>query len=185
MRVSDLGPLVASPDPERPIDLLGTAIDGERWVVMLRQGALEDRTSDVLAVSSRGVRAIEPLGEALAIDALRAEPDAASMVATFELSRPHLVRVPFDAERTLVARELSPGATLPSELAHADRAWLDVDGGALVLRRADAAGDPRGLPIVVDPRASGLASLARGEDGYVIVWVDPSGGLSARPVRCD
>lgn len=174
------------PDPELPREILGLATNGVGWAALWRSGATEDSRSDV-HLSTRGHhRSVEALHEALVIEAARLEDDELTVIAGFEFSRPHLLRLPLAEREPREARELPPGAGAPPPFAAEPRARLAVDERGLWLRRRSVVGDEIGDRVSVIERPVSSAAVARRGSTFLVSWIDASTGrLEARRLRCE
>jgi hypothetical protein len=175
------------PSEELPTEILGlAAAEGPAgWAVVWRRGAPEDARSRVYLTTERTNVALEALHEVLVIDALAFDGRALALVAGFEFSRPHFLRLAPGAAAPTEARALAAGEPLPPPFEDHVRAALELDGEGLWLRRSDAAGDPVGAPLRVAPPGVGAATVARAGEGFAVAWIDPATEtVRARRVRC-
>jgi hypothetical protein len=106
-----------------------------------------------------------------------------SLVATFEMARPHYVRLRAGATEPLEAHELAPGERVAAPLAERERAELDADSHGLWLRRRDAIGDAIGAPELVAAGRVGAATLVRVERTLLVAY-ERDGALLVRTVSC-
>lgn len=176
-----LGDARASDD--HPAELLGLAAAGDSWAALWRRGALESADSEVFLTTDVGHRHVEALHDALALDAMARDNREVALVATFEFSRPHFLRLDPRRDEPLAARELGPDDTVPAPLTDHERAFLDVDQEGVWLHRQSAAGDPLHAPTRVT-EARGVATLTRLVDArYAVAWHE-GGDVRARVVDC-
>lgn len=176
----------APAEAELPTEILGAAASDEGWVVVWRRGAPEDARSRVFVTTERASPAVEALHEALVIDAIAFDGEHVTLVAGFEFSRPHVLRLTPGATEPGDARTLAADAPVPAPFAERVRAALEVDDEGLWLRRSDAAGDPLGPPVHVAGGPVGAATVARVGDRFEVAWVDPeAGAVRARTVACE
>lgn len=159
---------------EAPVEVLGVAAREGAWVVVWRRGAPEAHESAIFVTTANDHAAVEELHEAVAIESLAIDGDLVSVVASFEYSRPHRVRLRDGG--IVSAEELAPDAALEV------RGALDRDGDALMLRRTNAAGDPIGSIVIArgDLRDARIA----GRDGrWTVAWIAGS-EVRARRIAC-
>src|SRR5690606_20800023 len=78
---------------ESPVEILALAAEGDRFAAIWRRGPTEDVRSEVYLTTSASHRDVHALHEALAIDSIAFAGDELALIATFEFSRPHLVRI--------------------------------------------------------------------------------------------
>lgn len=169
---------------EAPVEILGLAADGDRWAAVWRRGPTEAVQSSVLLTDASAHVAVDALHDALAIDAIELSGDALALIATFEFSRPHHVRLRLGRPEPEHARELAAGAPLPAPFEARERAELEHDDQGLWLRRRDAAGDPVGSRVLLAAGAVESAAVARLEGALLVAWQE-TGSVRARTVRCE
>lgn len=168
---------------EAPVEILGLAADGDRWAVIWRRGPTEDVRSHVYLTTADSHVDTHALHDALAIDAIELSGETVSLIATFEFSRPHHVRLRPGREEPEHARELPAGGALPPPFAERERAELEADERGLWLSRRDAAGDPIGSRSLVARGAIESAALARSGEVLLVAW-QAGGVVRGRAVRC-
>ena len=178
-----LGPEPAS--AELPTEILGLAADeGGRWAALWRRGAQEDTRSATYLTTDEAHQRVEALREALVVEAMEQHGREVVLVAGFEFSRPHLIRIAGGASEPLEAHELAASERLPAPFADRVRAELDIDARGLWLRRRDGAGDPIGAPTgVTEGRVAG-ATVSRVGERVWVAWIEGDRVL-ARSIRCD
>lgn len=173
----------APPSEESPVEILGLAADGDAFAALWRSGPMEDLRSEVFLTSATTHREVHALHEALALDAIALSGETLSLVATFEFSRPHFLRIRVGEEEPDLARELAHGAPVPDPFSERERGALEVDERGLWLRRRTAAGDPIGAGVRVAEGRIASAALARRGDLFVAGW-RAGGVVEGRSVRC-
>lgn len=173
---------------EKPVEILGLAVDAERFAVVWRQGVTEDTRSEVYLTSGEAsVKAAEhevhALHDVLAVDSIALEEGVLTLITTFEFSRPHLLSIDVSTGEPTMARELARSERAPSPFVGRERAELDVDRAGLWLRRRDAAGDPLGERVrLIGARIEG-AALTRSGDSLFAIWI-AEGATHGRRVTC-
>ncbi len=155
---------------EAPVEILGLATDGDRWAAVWRRGPTEDVRSAVFVTSNDHHDRVDALHDALAIDSIALSGETLELVATFEFSRPHYLRLRLGRLEPELARELARGDAASAAFADRERAELDADARGLWLARRDAAGDPIGERVRVVDGAVRSAALARLGDSLLLAW---------------
>ncbi|HEY8432302.1 MAG TPA: hypothetical protein VIL20_28210 [Sandaracinaceae bacterium] len=168
---------------ESPVEILGLAADGDRFAVVWRRGPTEDVRSQVFVTSASSHADVHALHHAVALDAVALDGETLDLIATFEYSRPHHLRLRLGADEPEHARAIGRGAPIPAPFAERERAELDADARGLWLRRSDAAGDPVGGRIRVAPGRIESAALARVGGALLVAW-QADGEVRGRLVRC-
>lgn len=169
------------------VEVLGLAVDDDRWAVVWRRGAAEAIDSEVVLSTHRAERAVEALHHALVLDALAWEEDTLHAVAGFEMARPVYLRL--SAEGAVEAEQtIRHGAPLPAAVADQRGAALRQRTGRLELEIRNAAGDPLGEAVEVAGLAGDVvADVAKLREGFLVVFAGPQGkgwSVAAAPVRC-
>ncbi|MFK7990408.1 MAG: hypothetical protein AB8I08_30580 [Sandaracinaceae bacterium] len=177
-----LGPEPA--DAELPVEILGLAAEGERFAVLTRRGAGEDRRSRVTLTSNDHHAELEALEEVLVVEAMEFDGANVALVAGFEMSRPHLLELEPGQEEPRHASEIAVG-DVPDRFADRVRAALLQDEDGLHLRRRDAAGDVIGERVTVVEGRVRVGTVARRGEAFLVAWLDGEGELGARWVRCE
>jgi hypothetical protein len=163
-------------DDEAPVEILGAAAHEGSWAVVWRRGPPEAHESEMFVTTGAGHASIEALHHAVAIESLSIEGGTVRAIASFEYSRPHVVRV--RGSEVVDAREIAP------DEGGAARARLDRDEGGLWLRRVSAAGDPIGAPIRVARGELGGARITGTNGRYHVAWIAER-AVRSRAVRCE
>ncbi len=162
---------------ERASEILGLAVEGERWAALFRHGGIEDPEGELLLATEDGALPFEPLHHALLIDSFGFTSEGLAAIATFEFARAHLYR--FDLEGRMLAEPalVPPGGPIPRPFAERVRVSLADDGERLWLSRTDGAGDSLGERVEIErrPRTARLpADVARVGGDYAVVFMRSS-----------
>lgn len=173
-----------APSDEHPSEILGFAAQNDAWAVLWRRGVLESADSEVFLTTDVAHRSVHALHDTLAIDAMARTNREVSLIATFEFSRPHFLRLDPRADEPLSAREIPAGEPPPDPFAERARAFLDVDADGLWLHRQSAAGDALHPPVRVSPSTSAAALARLDAARYIVAWIEDR-EVRGRVVDCD
>lgn len=182
LRFDALYPLIPDIDLDegRSVQLLRVALDDDSFAAVIRVGSAEGIGTEVVLARPSGSMAVHALEDIADVEAMAIVGDEVWVIATYEFSRPLLLRVAANGELATAPVELARDATLPPELAGGDPARLMVDGERLLLRRRNPMGDPL-LPdaLVASRPHAGLpadvlrvADTPRDAQRYVVVYQD-------------
>lgn len=187
LRFDAVYPLTPEIDLEegRAVQLLRVALDSESFAAIIRVGSAEGIGSEVLLTRPSGPVSVHALEDIADIEAMAIVGDEVWVIATYEFSRPLLLRIATDGELVGGPVELARDATLPPELAGGDPARLLEDGTRLLLRRRNPMGDPLLPDALVATRAheSLPADVLREAQRYVVVYQDRDEASGAWPIR--
>ncbi|MCB9658114.1 MAG: hypothetical protein H6726_10740 [Sandaracinaceae bacterium] len=183
------GPHALSPDVEladaRAVQLLGVALDDSGFAAIVREGAAEAADSQVWLATANARVPVPALEDAADIEAMVIVDDEVWVVATFEFSRPLLLRIDATGAMHGEPTALAPGAALPAPFPAGDPARLLEEGTRLLLRRRNAMGDP--LPpdtVLADRPAARLpADVVREGQRYLVVYQDRDEAAETWPLR--
>jgi len=152
---------------EADATILALTTDETRWAALYRVGATEAPTSHVVLALANGLFEVPTLEHALAVDALAFEGDGLMALVSYEFFRPKLHRLHFDGSAHVEARELLPGASLPSVFRGQRRASLE-HGDHLDFMLLTPAGDRVGPLLSVVDEGRAPADVGRIGDDYVV-----------------
>lgn len=187
LRFDAVYPLTPEIDLEegRAVQLLRVALDSESFAAIIRVGSAEGIGSEVLLTRPSGPVSVHALEDIADIEAMAIVGDEVWVIATYEFSRPLLLRIAADGELVGGPVELARDATLPAELDGGDPARLLEDGARLLLRRRNPMGDPLLPDALVAMRAdqSLPADVLREAQRYVVVYQDRDEASGAWPIR--
>ncbi|MCA9533699.1 MAG: hypothetical protein KC593_08475, partial [Myxococcales bacterium] len=169
----------------RAVQVLGLALTDGEYAAVVRVGAAEASDSQVWLATARAHVPVDALEDAAAIEAMAIVGSEVWVVATFEFSRPLLLRIASSGELAADPQELPRDASLPAALAGGDPARLLVHDGRLLLRRRNLLGDPLPPDIEVAVRAdpSLPADVVRDGAVYLVVFQDRDVASDAWPLR--
>ncbi len=179
-----LGPEV-DPEDARAVQLLKLELASDTFAGIVRVGAAEAADSQVWLVRPQGHVPVDALEDAAAIESLAIVGDEVALIATFEFSRPLLLRVGPDGLLSAEPQALAPDAPLPSVIPNGVPARLVQDGAQLLLRRRTPAGDPLRPDVrVVERRVpTAPADVIREGERYTLVYQDRDEGGASWPLN--
>ena len=190
----------APADPEQPTEILGAAVSGQRWAVLWRRGAMEDAASSVFLTSAEAHASVDALHHAIVVERMRyisasapaatireASPRAIAselaIIAAFEMSRPHALRIVPGAPSPRDDVVLEPSTPIPEPFSRSPRPRLDIDAGRVGLTVTDAAGDRVGGPLLVVEARARSATISADREPWLLAWTEPN-ATRARAVDC-
>lgn len=166
---------------EVPVEILGLAVEAERWAAIWRLGPTEAPDARVFVSTPEGHRESDGLHEVLAVESCGFDGDALVVVASFEFARPGVVRFTPDEQPLAI---LAPDEEAPPPLADRRRALLHMEEESLWLTRSDALGQRLGERLRVVDGPVEMAALDRRDDGSLVLDWTTEDGLYERTVRC-
>jgi len=169
----------------RAVQLLRVALDERSFAAIVRVGSAEGIDSQVWLARPTGRVPVHALEDIADIESMAIVGDQVWVIATFEFSRPLLLRIAPDGELAEDPVALARDATLPAQLAGGDPARLLVEEERLLLRRRNPMGDPLLPDALVATRTDDTlpADVLRDAQRYVVVYQDRDMRTDSWPIR--